>query len=89
MSHFLSAAHSSQPLAVGNLAPKTLNYCPRYPLNPFHPLASLSYPTRSVSGMMASRRPSDGAMKAAVIYEAGGPEAFKVEKRQIPKPVGG
>lgn len=39
--------------------------------------------------MMASQRPNDGTMKAAVIYEAGGPDAFKVEKRQIPKPVGG
>ena len=38
---------------------------------------------------MASRRSNDGTMMAAVIYKAGGPEAFKLEKRQIPKPVSG
>ena len=27
-------------------------------------------------------------MMAAVMYKAGGPEVFKVEKRQIPTPVG-
>lgn len=28
-------------------------------------------------------------MKAAVIYEAGGPEVLKLEERQVPKPAGG
>ena len=27
---------------------------------------------------MASRRPNDGFMMAAVVYEVGGPEVFKV-----------
>lgn len=36
---------------------------------------------------MASRMSDYGTMKAAVIYEAGGPEAFNVEERPIPKPV--
>ena len=37
---------------------------------------------------MASRGANDGTMTAAVIYEAGGSEVFKVVKRPIPKPVG-
>lgn len=36
---------------------------------------------------MASRGTNDGTMVAAVIYEAGGPEVFKVVKRPVPKPV--
>ena len=36
---------------------------------------------------MAGRKPDDGTMMAAVIHKAGGPEAFKLEKRQIPEPV--
>ena len=37
---------------------------------------------------MASQRSNDDTMMAAVVYEAGGPEVFRVEKRLIPKPVG-
>lgn len=36
---------------------------------------------------MAGQRLTDGTMRVAVIYEAGGPEVLKLENRQIPRPV--
>ena len=86
MSSLLHHCHSLKSLSVRDLAPRTLNYCPRYSQNPFYMMATNSCSANSAS-TTAGRKPNDGTMMAAVIYKAGGPEAFELEKRQIPKPV--
>ena len=86
ISPLLHASHSSQLLSVRRLATDNLSSCPRYSQNPFYSLANLSYSAKAES-KMASRGTNDGTMMAAVIYEAGGPEVFKVVKRPVPKPV--
>ena len=39
----------------------------------------------NLASTMTSQKHKDGTMMAAVVYEAGGPEVIKVEKRRIPK----
>ena len=76
---YIFAMHSSLPIFRG------FNY-PRYSQSSFYSPANRCYAAKSLTSM-TSRRPNDGTMMAAVVYKAGGPEVFKVEKRQIPKPV--
>ena len=87
LSHLFNLSHSSRSLSLRRLPHDNFDYCPRYSQNHFYSSDSLSRSTRSAS-IMAGRRSNDGTMNVAVIYEAGGPEVFKLEKRPIPKPVG-
>ena len=86
MSQLIYLCQSLKPLTVRGLAPRVLKYCPRYSQSPFYTSANSLYPA-NLTSTMTSRKPKHGTMMAAVIYEAGGPEVLKIEKRQIPKPV--
>ena len=86
MSLLFHPCHSSGSLSLRGLAPRLLNNCPRYSQNPFYSAADMSY-SAEMAGKMDVHKVKDDIMMAAVIYEAGGPEVFKVEKRRMPKPV--
>lgn len=53
---------------------------------PSHLFQEAAYSATSQSNMIGGLG-TDSTMMAAVVHEAGGPEVFRIEKRQIPKPV--
>jgi len=79
--------HASRAVQGRTSLGHLLNTCPSN-LDRLLAHQSPAYLVRSQSRMSRNLGSNDGTMIAAVVYEPGGPEVLKLEKRSIPEPVG-